>query len=253
MWSIKGKEREKIMFAYKVDIGLVRENNEDASYIIKKDNNDVLMMVFDGMGGHMYGDVASQLALDFIKNEFEKKKKFYHKMDMYFWLRRVLLKTNKYLFEYSKKNKLRGMGTTFACFLIHGKHTLMAYLGDSRCYLVKNNQLKLVSNDETYVNFLYESGKITEEEKLNHPQKNVITNALGCYLSVIINLEFIKEEYEGLLLCSDGLYNMVNEEDISATIKLGNNCEECVNVLINKANQKGGKDNIAVALYLKEN
>lgn len=241
------------MFAYKDDIGLVRSNNEDNAYIIKKDNNDILMMVFDGMGGHMYGDVASSLALDFIKNEFNKKKKFYGKMNMHSWLKNTILKTNKYLYEYSKINKLRGMGTTFACFLIHKKHTLMAYLGDSRCYLIKENEIKLISSDETYVNFLYESGKISLEEKNNHPQKNVITNALGCYLSIIVNIGFIKEDYNGLLLCSDGLYNMVDEKSIFSIIKkYETNCEKCVNYLIKKANKNGGKDNIAVAIYQKE-
>lgn len=242
------------MFAYKEHIGLVRKNNEDTSYIIKKDNNDLLMMVFDGMGGHMYGDVASSLALEFIKNEFIKKKKFFSKLDMHLWLKKLLLKANKYLYNYSKENNLRGMGTTFACFLIHDKYTLMAYLGDSRCYLITDNGLKLVSNDETYVNFLYQSGKITEEEKKNHPQKNVITNALGCYLSVIINIEFIKEDYNGLLVCSDGLYNMVSENEIYRCIEdTKNDCNKCVDLLIDKANENGGIDNIAVAIYQKEN
>ena len=242
------------MFAYKDDIGLVRKNNEDASYIIKKDNNDLLMMVFDGMGGHMFGDVASSLALEFIKTQFEEKKRFLNKLDMYFWLRKLIFKTNKYLYKYSKEHNLRGMGTTFACYLVHGKYTLMAYLGDSRCYLITDNGLKQMSNDETYVNFLYQSGKITLEEMKTHPQKNVITNAFGCYLNVVINVKFIKEDYRGLLLCSDGLYNMVSDEEIYSLIQNNSlDYQKCVEALIDKANENGGKDNIAVAIYQKEN
>lgn len=254
MWTIKSKERENfIMFAYKTDIGKVRKRNEDSAFIIENRFNDLFMLIFDGMGGHNRGDVASSLAQKTMVDEFQKKEKFNGKFDMYFWLKKVILKTNKILNDYSHlHNDSKGMGTTFSCYLIHKNLTLMCYIGDTRCYLINNNEIKQESIDETYVEFLYESGKITQREKQMHPQRNIITNALGCYNSVIINLRFINKPYTHLLLCSDGLYKMVNEETISKIILQEDSLENKIDKLIDLANAFGGHDNIAIALYEKE-
>ena len=240
------------MFAFKSDIGKIRERNEDSTCIIENDNNDFFMLVFDGMGGHKKGDVASRLAEQNMVKEFKQKKKFYGKLDMYFWLKKLVKNTNKLLNKYSSENNSsRGMGTTFSCFLVHNKHTLMCYIGDTRCYLINNNKLIQKSIDETYVEFLYETGQITKEEKLHHPSSNVITNALGCYSSVKVNLKFIKEDYDYLLLCSDGLYNMVNDDNINEIVIENDTLINKIDKLINIANENGGRDNIAIALYSK--
>lgn len=99
--------------------------------------------------------------------------------------------------------------------------------------------------------FLYETGQITKEEKLHHPSSNVITNALGCYNSVKVNLKFIKEDYDYLLLCSDGLYNMVNDDNINEIVIENDTLINKIDKLINLANENGGRDNIAIALYSK--
>lgn len=241
------------MIAYKTDIGKVRKRNEDSAFIIQNQFDDLFMLIFDGMGGHNRGDVASSLAQKTMIEEFKKKVKFKGKFDMYFWLRKVILKTNRVLNDYSHRhNDSKGMGTTFSCYLIHNNLTLMCYIGDTRCYIIDKKEIKQKSSDETYVEFLYESGKITQKEKYHHPNKNIITNALGCYNSVIINLHFINESYSHLLLCSDGLYNMVSEDIIKEIILQEDTLENRIDKLIELANINGGQDNIAIAIYEKE-
>ena len=241
------------MYSYKSDIGLLREKNEDMAIVMTNEHNDCFMMVFDGMGGHKHGEVASSLAEQYMIKAFKQKTKFTNKIDMYLWLKGIIRKMNKYLNEYANMSDInRGMGTTFACFLIHKDITLMCYIGDTRCYLIKNGNIEQKSVDETYVHFLYETGSISYEEMEHHPSKNIITNALGCYPTVIINLKFIKNDYDGLLLCSDGLYNMVNNQTISQIISNNDDLNKCTDCLIDEANKNGGKDNIAVAIMMKE-
>lgn len=241
------------MFAFKTDIGLLREKNEDSAYILENQNNDIFMLVFDGMGGHKKGDIASNLAQKNMIEAFKNKKEFKGKLDMYFWLKKLINDTNRLLNDYSLKNNgARGMGTTLSCFLIHKKYTLMCYIGDTRCYLIKDKKLIQKSIDETYVEFLFQTGSISNEEKRSHPSSNIITNALGCYSSVIINLQFIKEDYDYLLLCSDGLYKMVEENKMIEIINEKEILSKKVDKLIEMANKNGGRDNIAIALYGKE-
>lgn len=241
------------MFVYKSNIGLVREKNEDQAFVITNSDNDIFMMVFDGMGGHKNGDKASCFAKEYMVNAFNKKKKFVSRFDMKLWLKKLVKSTNKFLLKYSKNNNLKGMGTTFSCYLIHKQFTLMCYIGDTRCYLVKDNVLIQKSNDETYVNYLFETGKITKDELATHPHKNIITNALGCYLNLIVNLKFINDNYDSLLICSDGLYNMVSDSLISEIIMHNNSdLDSCADELIGMANKMGGRDNISIALYVKE-
>ena len=129
------------MFAFKSDIGKIRERNEDTTCIIENDNNDFFMLVFDGMGGHKKGDIASKLAEQNMVKAFKQKKRFYGKLDMFLWLKKLVKNTNKLLNKYSSdNNSSRGMGTTFSCFLVHHKITLMCYIGDTRCYLINKNK-----------------------------------------------------------------------------------------------------------------
>ena len=239
-------------YAYGSHIGKIRDKNEDAAVVVENVHGDIFMMVFDGMGGHNLGDVASYQAQLFLSKEFYKKKKFSGKIDMKLWLKKALKKTNTFL------NKLaldypncKGMGTTFAGYLIHKNYVLMGYLGDTRAYLIKDDGISQRSLDETYVQFLYENGKITKEQMKTHHSKHIVTNALGCYPRASINVSFVNDDYDYLLLCSDGLYNMVDEFEIIKIIKQDKNLNMIVNELIDKANDNGGNDNIAISLYKK--
>ena len=238
-------------FSYATDIGKVREKNEDSAMILTNAYGDVFMMVFDGMGGHNQGDIAANLAQSYLCKKFKQKDGYRGKMDMKFWLKKALKSTNRYLNEYHLfDEQSKGMGTTFACYLIHGKHVLMGYIGDTRAYLIKDGGIHQNSTDETYVQFLYESGKITKEEMATHPSRHVVTNALGCYPTVIINTGFIRDPFDYLLLCSDGLYNMVKDHKICSVIEEnGSDVEKSICDLIDLANRNGGRDNIAIAIY----
>lgn len=241
-----------IDYGFGVDIGKVREKNEDAANIVKNNYGDIFMIVLDGMGGHNQGDFASLQAMNFICKSFESKENFSNNFSAKFWMKNVLKKANKYLNDYAKiDSSSKGMGTTLASFLLHDNRTIMSYIGDTRAYIIKENIIKQVSEDETYVQFLYEAGKIKKEEMATHPSRHVVTNALGCYKSVIINVKEIKEDYDYLLLCSDGLYNMVNEEDISNIIRNGTSVKSSIDELISLANKNGGVDNIAICIYKK--
>ena len=152
-------------FAYKTHIGKRRKKNEDSVIIVKNDNQDVFMMCFDGMGGHNLGDLATSLAEDYLVDKFNKKKHFWFSLDMHWWLRSVIKETNNYLFKYTNNVPTsKGMGTTFTCFLLHKNHVLMSYVGDTRAYVIKDGNMKQVSKDETYVEYLYSQGRITKEE-----------------------------------------------------------------------------------------
>ena len=238
-------------FSFKTDIGKYRKKNEDSTIIVENDAHDVFMLAFDGMGGHNLGDLASSLAEDYLVKSFYKKKKFFTKLDMKWWLRRTVRKTNEYLFKYTKNvPSSKGMGTTFTCYLIHKNTVLMCYIGDTRAYVIKDKKMTQESIDETYVEYLYRLGRLKREDMKNHPSKHVITNALGCYEQISINLKFISGDYDYLLLCSDGLYNMVNEEKI-VDIIYSNKVDDIPDILIKEANDAGGLDNIASALYKK--
>ena len=240
-------------FAYAFDKGKIRERNEDSAIVLQNNYGDVFMMVLDGIGGHNQGDIASKIAQQFLVERFIKKGKFLSKIDMQSFLRKSINDCNRYLVKLNKESLKSGkvMGTTLSCYLIHDDKVLLAYLGDSRAYLINKKKMKQLSMDETYVQYLYEKGKINKKEMALHPSRHVLTNAVGCYHHIYINMTFINEEFDYLLLCSDGLYNELSDKKMAYLIYQGHSLNSsCVN-LIKQANLAGGKDNIALALYKK--
>jgi protein phosphatase len=121
--------------------------------------------------------------------------------------------------------------------------------GDSRCYLFKERKLKQITEDQTYVNFLYKSGQIKAEEMATHPRRHVLTNAVGLFPSISVDLKIIEYHGEGIFLCSDGLYNNVSDVDIENVLRTDQSSEQKVSSLINIANFNGGSDNISIALW----
>lgn len=239
-----------MFYSFGTDIGKVREKNEDSAVIIKNNLNDVFMLVLDGMGGHKQGDIASLKAQDFFVKSFQEQKKFSGSLSMKMWLKSKIRQANKMLNDYSNINpSTKGMGATMSCFLLHNDKLILAYIGDTRAYIIKDGGIKQISEDETYVQFLYDSGRIRKEEMLTHPSRHVVTNAIGCYKTAIINVKEVKEDYDYLLLCSDGLYNMVDEHKICSIIERnGENVDNSVSELIAAANDNGGIDNIALCI-----
>lgn len=238
-------------FAYRTDIGKVRISNEDQAYAAINANGNVLLLVCDGMGGQNKGDLASNIAAKTIAEEFRKRNKFLTKAGAYNWVRRSIYKANKEVFQMSNENPIyKEMGTTITLALIVKNFMINAQMGDSRMYVLNGNkEFSQVTEDQTYVGYLYRTGQIEKEEMKTHPKRHMLMNALGVYGSPSIDMKIFKYSNESILLCSDGLYNNVPDNDISSIVKGDDTTEEKINELISLANMNGGSDNIAVVLW----
>lgn len=239
-------------FAYRTDIGKVRLSNEDQAIATINSAGNVLLIVCDGMGGQNKGDFASSLAVKSIVESFRKKNKFHSQIDAGWWLRKAIQNANKDIYNESKENKTYdGMGTTLTLALIVKNNVLTAQVGDSRMYFVDQivREFKQISEDQTYVAYLYRTGQITKEEMKTHPKRHMLMNALGIYPSASADIKVLPYNNQTILLCSDGLYNNVPDIDISSIIKGEDTTEEKINELISLANANGGSDNIAVVLW----
>lgn len=226
-------------------VGKIRALNEDAFYVAPLAKNSLLAVVADGMGGHNAGEVASNEAINVIRdvateNEHEAKEV----------LIEALNSANSTVYKMSQdKMSLSGMGTTITACLVSDKKVTAAQVGDSRLYLIRDDKIIQVTKDHSLVEMLIENGTITRDDARNHPQKNVITRAIGTDSSVEADIyEFSIENGDILLLCSDGLVNMVEDEKILSIIKKTRKFEQTADKLIHEAENAGGNDNITVIL-----
>ena len=143
-----------------------------------------------------------------------------------------------------------GMGTTITMLLILKDTAILGHVGDSRCYFLRNNRfMEQMSEDQTYVGYLLRTKQIPAQEALTHPKRHVLMNALGIYPSASIDIKSFPYNGETVLLCSDGLYNNVPENDIASVLRGNDFVEQKVNELIAIGNKNGGSDNIAVAIW----
>ena len=237
---------------YFTDPGKVRSHNEDSVTIINNDKKEFVLAIADGMGGHKAGEVASKIAIDHIINSFYKHKTIGSKENAIDWLRTTVTEINNQIFEYAKNNpESKGLGTTLVVAIKTEDYILYGNIGDSSGYVIKNGLLHKVTKDHTYVGMLLSNGKITEEEAKNHPGKNLLTRALGANDPIDIDIFDIDTSVKGLFLCSDGLTNMLTNEQIEKILNSNLPIEDAVIKLIKKANSRGGKDNITIA-YLKK-
>ena len=238
-------------FFYRTDVGKVRLNNEDQAIALTNASGNVLLIVCDGMGGQNKGDLASSLAIKTIVTFFKNRKGFLNSYFARLWVGKVIREANKSIYEQSQSNpNYQGMGTTITLLLIIKDVAIMGHVGDSRCYFLKSHhELVQMSEDQTYVGYLLRTGQITPEEALTHPKRHVLMNALGVYPSASIDIKVFPYLNEEVLLCSDGLYNNVPIEDITAIVKGSDSVDQKVNELIAIGNKNGGSDNIAVVLW----
>jgi len=236
-------------FASKTDMGRVRISNEDQAFVLTNYNGDVLMVVCDGMGGQNKGDFASKMALDHLVEAFQKKRKS-PALFSRSWLLRVIKEANSYIYNEAMKNPVyRDMGTTCVAALIQDNKLILANIGDSRAYRYDEQGLARLTEDQTYVDYLYRSGQIKAKERDSSPDRHVLMNALGIYPSASCDLVIKPYAGETILLCSDGLYNNVSEGEIRAILSTDERPDQKVNSLIAEANANGGSDNIAVAIW----
>lgn len=237
-------------FSFKKDIGKVRVTNEDETRVLINSTGNVLLMVADGMGGHNKGDYASKETIEIVSQTFKDKKGFISLFDAVSRLKRIAKLANSRIYRIQDEDLMyKGMGTTLSLVLIYKNKLISLNCGDSRTYWVKNGELVQISEDQTYVNFLLKSGQITKEEALVHPERHVLTNAIGLFPSISIDIKVLKYNGETVLLCSDGLYNNVSEKDMLNILNTKLNTEEKVESLINLGNFNGGSDNMSIALW----
>ena len=249
--SLKRNKRVPLSgrFSCKTDIGKVRLTNEDQASATVNARGDIFLIVCDGMGGQNKGELASSIAVSHLIDDFNSSR-FLTVIDAQMWLNRHIRAVNRYIYNEARQNALyRGMGTTLTAVILFKSSMILAQIGDSRLYEVKGRDMVQVTKDQTYVNYLYNTGQITKEEMATHPRRHMLMNALGTYPSVEIDTSIKPYHNQTLLLCSDGLYNNVSENTIASILKGKDSPEEKVNELISIANNNGGSDNIGIVIW----
>lgn len=236
---------------YLTDCGKIRSHNEDSLIITKNIKNDFLMAVADGMGGHSAGEVASSITVSYLSKHFKDTFLDMTKQQAIDWLKESVTEINSLIFRYANDHpESKGMGTTLVVAIITKDYILIGNIGDSSGFVMKDNKLHKVTYDHTLVNLLVTAGELTEEEAINHPKKNVLMKALGANDPIDIDIFDCDMKISDILLCSDGLTNMVSFDKIEKVLLSDLEMEDKVIKLINKANNRGGTDNISIA-YLK--
>ena len=232
--------------------GMQRKNNEDSIYV-GNENLPVknIFIVADGMGGHNAGEVASGHA---IEKFVEYVKENYDSENILDVLLEGVIAANKAVYDEAVSNENEnGMGTTFTCACIENEKLYAVHVGDSRIYILKDEKLQQITNDHSFVMEMVKQGRITLEEARVHPKRNIITRAVGTEETIDVDT-IIKDlnERDVVLICSDGLSGMVCDDEIERIIKENEDVNQCIEKLIDKANENGGKDNISAIIIRNE-
>ena len=237
---------------YLTDVGKVRDHNEDSVIIVKNDENSYLMAIADGMGGHSAGEVASSIAIIYLGKHFKESFRNMSKIDAVNWIRDAVDEINTLIFQHEKTHpESKGMGTTLVMAVLTKNYLLFGNVGDSSGFVMKDDKLHKVTYDHTLVNLLVSAGELTKEEASVHPKKNVLMKALGAAVDVDVDIFDCDMDVSEILLSSDGLTGMLEKEHIEKVLLGEGSVEEKVRNLINKANNRGGTDNISVAYLIR--
>lgn len=236
------------------DPGCVRTINEDALRVIRPMTSDglrrygLLAVVCDGMGGHEGGEVASALAMETIIRRVHREGN-----DLPGGLVKAIRAANRAVYDSAKRNpKLAGMGTTCCALVLRGGLAYCAHVGDSRCYLIRGGDIFLMTEDHSAVMDMVRKGVLTREEARNHPDKNVISRALGSHRDVEVSTwaqPFTMQPDDAFLISSDGLHDLLSDEEIRDAVGSGSLHSQVVcDRLIAMARERGGPDNISVTV-----
>ncbi len=239
------------------NVGKSRKDNQDKIYLSAEKSAIKYFIIADGMGGVNGGEIASGIAIETIKDYINENlgKIEFEKEQIEDLLRGAIAKANKSIFRKAEQEEeLKGMGTTVIVAFLYGNRVYIGHVGDSRVYRIRKNIIRQLTKDHSYVQALLNEGSITKAEAENHPQKNMLLKVVGCEEIVepdIMVKGFIKGD--ALLMCTDGLTNMVSVEEIFNTINKGkNNVKKTCKKLIDIANENGGYDNVSVILISKD-
>ena len=232
----RGRAHSSATFGSRTDVGCVRDHNEDSLVVAPP-----LFVVADGMGGHAAGEVASEIAVKVLGERAPEHPDSEE-------LGRAVQAANHAILKAAHEGRGReGMGTTCTAAMLEGERLVIAQVGDSRAYLLHKGRLQQLTRDHSLVADLVEAGQITAEEARVHPQRSVITRALGSDPRTVADLyEINVETGDRLLLCSDGLSGMVLDRDIEATLNRVRDPQRCASQLVNEAIAAGGHDNVTV-------
>lgn len=225
------------------DIGMVRKTNED-SFIFMPPH---LFVVADGMGGHVAGEIASSLGANTIREYIVKNS------DQSDWeqaLKEAIIEANTSIYQMAQsQSECQGMGTTVTAVYLDNTEVYWSHVGDSRLYLIRDNSLEQVTSDHSLVWELMQSGSITSEEAQVHPHRNILTRAVGTSDTLKVDSgKFLSQPGDNLLLCTDGLTNMLSEDNILTICTQPDSPQTIVNTLVEQARQAGGHDNITAIL-----
>ena len=232
----------------KTDLGQVRKINED-NYLLLEKKEWQLYAIADGMGGHQAGEVASSLAVDCLKEFFSEKELVDWEKNWRIYLDQAFQEANRKIYNLSQQSSQhQGMGTTLTAVLHKNGHLYIGHVGDSRMYLVRGEEIKRVTNDHSLVEELVRQGEMTTAEAKYHPKRNILLRALGSAQEIGVDLyeeDFASQDI--LLLSTDGLTSLVEEEEIKTYI-LNWSPEKAAEKLTKLANSRGGHDNVTVVI-----
>lgn len=236
---------------FMTDCGKVREINEDAGGVFYNQAKQMLAAVADGMGGHQAGEIASQMAIDFVKEKWEAEAEITDVKEAEKWISDIIRAINENVYAHAfSDQRLKGMGTTIVLALLTDDFVVVGHVGDSRCYLwQEENELTQITSDHSLVNELVRTGQISELDAEEHPRKNVLLKAIGTEPNIQPDVKTVEwHENDIILLCSDGLTNKIYDAELEEALRTMTDVELTLKGLIEKANERGGEDNITLAI-----
>lgn len=230
------------------DIGQKRSNNQDFVNKFENKSGIPLIVLADGMGGHRAGNIASEMTVTDLGQAWVNTE-FTDLAQIRDWMLVTIADENRKIFELGQTDDYKGMGTTIEAIALVGNNVIYAHVGDSRIGLVRNGEYRLLTSDHSLVNELVKAGQLTEEEAASHPQKNIITQSIGQANPVEPDLGIQNLEAGDYLVAnSDGLTNMLNNDEIATVLMQEKSLDDKNRDLITLANHRGGFDNITVVL-----
>ncbi len=234
-------------YGIRTDRGLKRQLNEDnCNVLVGYPGIPTCFVIADGMGGHKCGEVASKMAVDSVCNLLLKAD--WQQENISEILSDIITRVNDEIYNFSILDEAtQGMGTTLIITVLKNRKLYIGHVGDSRVYIIKEDSIEKITWDHSFIEELVKNGSITKDEAINHPKKNLITRAVGCEPELQVDtyeLE-VKEEYV-VLLCTDGLTNMLSEDEIFEIINKNEEPQNACDTLVQNANNNGGEDNITV-------